>query len=56
MAKEPEIKTTIVYGGERDWVDKTGAFRLARKYPQTVKIHELEKCGHNLPFHKTECI
>jgi hypothetical protein len=29
MMKEPFAKINIVYGGDKDWVDKTGASKIA---------------------------
>lgn len=55
MLEEPVIPVTMVYGGERDWVDKTGAGRLAERYSAKIKLSHLPRCGHNIPFHTEDC-
>jgi len=37
MTKEPFAKITIVYGGDKDWVDKTGASKIALRFPEKIK-------------------
>jgi hypothetical protein len=36
------MKITIVFGGRDDWVDKTGAFRLAALYPSKIDVKIIE--------------
>jgi BRCT domain type II-containing protein len=38
IKEEPSLPIVLVFGGELDWVDRTGAKRLADKYPSRVKI------------------
>jgi hypothetical protein len=48
--EEPPFKITIFYGGEEDWVDKTGAEHLVSKFPKKISMKIVPECGHNFPF------
>ena len=43
-------KTTIYYGGEKDWVDKQGAAFLSEKYSNIETVLSSEH-GHMMPLY-----
>jgi pimeloyl-ACP methyl ester carboxylesterase len=44
------IGIVLIYGGEADWVDKTGAKRISERFPDHIRFINIENCGHNIPF------
>lgn len=49
----PEI--VFIYGGEEDWVDKSGAIKLSERFPRRIIYKNYEGLGHNIPFHPAVC-
>lgn len=45
----------MVFGGDEDWTDKTGSIRVAVKFPEKIRKIDILVCGHNIPFHYSEC-
>lgn len=43
-------KTSIIYGGEKDWVDKQGAKFLSEKY-ENIQTFEYPEYGHMMPLY-----
>lgn len=50
MVSEPAVETLLIYGGEEDWVDKSGGRKVSERFPGKVRMASYE-CGHNIPFH-----
>jgi hypothetical protein len=42
FVEEPPFPIKILYGGEEDWVDKTGAQRIREKFPSKINIEIVE--------------
>jgi hypothetical protein len=49
------VDIVMVYGGEADWVDKTGARRISQRFPERLKYIDIQNCGHNIPFDIVLC-
>lgn len=38
MTSEPAVETVLIYGGEEDWVDKSGGKKISARFPGKIKM------------------
>lgn len=38
IQEEPVVKVTLVYGGQGDWVDKSGPEKIAARFPERIRL------------------
>lgn len=55
IKEQPKLPIVLVFGGELDWVDRTGAKRLSERFPQKIKIVEIPGITHNIGLHTVQC-
>ena len=48
-----KIETIIVFG-EKDWMEKTGAYRLCHANPKLYKVYTVSKGGHSFAMENPE--
>jgi pimeloyl-ACP methyl ester carboxylesterase len=51
----PQIPILLVYGGENDWVDRTGAQKMAKRFPAMVSLVDIPGITHNIALHTVQC-
>lgn len=38
MTSLPVVETLLIYGGEEDWVDKSGGKKVSERFPGKIRL------------------